>query len=212
MQRLIAAGLLAAPFFAHAGTDVPPTHTKSSYILDVEYWGTVYDVSVGDGVAVGDSLHGTLHVQSRLAPRDFIPDAREASYIWNEPRNCVFDCPPPRIPAPSGFVTRGDGTTIEGVSGDHVSVVDGRASKRHWDRFGVEDFERTSNGFAELVLDVGAPLDFVKGDSLAQAFDVRAKEAGGSGYGIVHELVGGAHRLFAFAVDRLRVAPRVCHP
>jgi hypothetical protein len=205
MKFLAATCVLAAPFLAAA----EPVSTDASYVLDVEYWGTVYDVSVGDGISVGDSLHGTLRISSRLAPRDFLPSARESSYIWNEPVDCRDDCPA-RVSSPSGFVTSAE-QHLHGVSDDHVFVVDS-ASTTSWDRFGVDNLEHadTGNDFASTSVEIGAPTDFVSGDGLMQAFDVRAANKGGTGYGVVHELVGGVSKLFAFAVDRLRVTPKVC--
>jgi hypothetical protein len=64
-----------------------------------------------------------------------------------------------------------------------------------------------------LNLAVFAQTDFLHGDLLDQAFDLRPdNDPIVHGLGSVFEDVGGKLRAYTFAIQRLRVTPLVCKP
>jgi hypothetical protein len=196
---------LTASLSAHAGEE-----TKT--ILNVEYWGTVTSSYDGSGPAthkVGDSLHGLIRVDTSLAPPDRATSAAdEGNYIWNN--FCDRICPP-RVDAPSGFVTS-DLSKIRGTSDDFVSVFDlFSMSGGYADTFTLMDREQSPGQILELQLGILAPVDFIRGDGLIQSFDIRPADVGAKvADGRFAEFFNAFSRTFDFVVDRLRVSPKVC--
>jgi hypothetical protein len=209
---LLAAGLLAIPFAAHAGLIEVPR-----YLVDVEYWGTVSDVTQGTH-EVGDSVHGRLRIDTSLAPSDTeSQDPRVGDYIWNAP--CERGCPPD-VDAPNGFVTTDGAPSFHGRSYDRVQVFDSAGSPvPARDFFAIKDDEgpALNGGSADYLvvgLGVRSPADFISGDGIVQTFDIRPVTDVGSAPsgGGIDSLINGVASSFGFLLDRIRVTPHLCKP
>jgi hypothetical protein len=221
MKSIILLGAAALPLGVHAAEVPEAAPAPHSYmVIDVEYWGTVSNVQFGSR-RVGDAITGSSRIDLRFAPSDFWDDSifpNEGEYIWNFPceRNCG-----PEPDAPSRFVTtRGAPVELGGNSFDRVFLFDTtEGSAFPADEFRVRDWELgagTGDDYSELRVDVGASsrlVNFIRGDDLLQEFDLRPAEVGGDTHagGSWHEAVNGmTQSLFEFAIDRLRVTPKVC--
>ena len=207
-----APGLLAIPFAAHAGLIEAPR-----YLVEVEYWGTVHDVTAGTH-EIGDSVHGRLRIDTSLSPGDLESQPNLGDYIWNPP--CERGCPPD-VDAPNRFVTTDGMPSFHGNSRDRVYVFDSAGSLVFpGDEFAVSDSEVPSlaGGSADYLhvgFNVSSPMDFVSGDGIVQTFDIRPGDAnapsGRSGGG-VESFIDGVLTSFEFYIDRVRVTPLVCKP
>jgi hypothetical protein len=219
MKAIILLGAAALPLAAHGEGVLEATSAPQSYtVIDVEYWGTVSSALAGPR-RVGDAVSGSMRIDLRFAPSDFWDTfASEGEYIWNFPceRNCE-----PYPDAPSRFVTtRGAPVELGGNSFDHVHLLDkteGTAILA--DEFSVRDWELgsgTGEDYSELRVSLSASsrlVDFIHGDDLLQEFDLRPSEMGGDtrAGGSWHEALSGmTATLFDFAIDRLRVKPKIC--
>ena len=106
-------GLLLLPMTAGAADS---SAGAVNFILDVEWSGTVETRTLRT-FAAGDAIHGTVRMNSALAPPDILPDPNESLRFYNE---AGF---PPRVPAPSGFVVS-DWSTLKGESEDRIAIAD----------------------------------------------------------------------------------------
>jgi hypothetical protein len=216
MYRLIVLGAAALPLDVQAGLilEAPP-QPPSYQVIDIDFWGTITDVEFGSR-HVGESITGSMRIDLRYAPPDRNSQFPGAEYIWIPecPRNC-----PPEIDAPSQFLrTAGAPLEFGGNSYDLVEVFDAQAggSVDIADRFALRDWEIGSiTEPAELLVALSAQssvLDFVHGRGLLQEFDLRPADAGGdtAAGGIWREYIDGVNTIFEFAIDRLRVTPKVC--
>ncbi len=121
----------------------------------------------------------------------------------------------------SRFVTTRGGL-VEGQSYDEVTVVDSIPGSDSFPRdyLRVQDWEwsglPSDDSYAERRVVVGissSVVDFIHGDGLLQPFDLRLDDAGGdTAGGIWQQLVNGVSSGFGFefALDRIRVTPKVC--
>ena len=212
MKRLLAVAILAIPGLGYAGPITQPLQ-----VVDVEWWGTLAGVTTHGPLPPGLSsvrqhLHGTLRVNTTLAPPDALPDdANLSTYSWFQ--YCQGHCPN----EPSDFVTttlqRYDGVT----SGDSIYMTDSAGRTDRWDYFGVTNSESAimGSGGALLNVTVTTPdFDFIHGDGILQEFDISSTAADGVGYGSASETFDYAGRFVSraigFVVNRLKVTPKVC--
>jgi hypothetical protein len=217
VKAIILLGATALPLAVHGEGVLEATQAPQSYtVIDVEYWGTISAVGAGSR-RVGDAISGSMRIDLRFAPSDFWDTfASEGEYIWNFPceRNCE-----PYPDAPSRFVaTSGAPVELGGNSFDRVYVFDQNEVFRA-DEFSVRDWELgsgTGEDHSELRVSLSVSshlVDFVHGDGLLQEFDLRPSEMGGAirTEGTWIESVRGmAAAGFDFAIDRLRVKPKLC--
>jgi hypothetical protein len=211
MKLIAASAALLLPFVAHGAE----SGHAVDFILTIEYWGTVDHVTRGSA-NVGDAVHGTMVVHSAFAPPDLrATNPNEGDYLWNSP--CDRQCPP-RIPAPSGFVTN-DRSSFKGTSDDEVLVIDRDKDPGRADWFLVADRESTVHGSGvgaysdthSVAVQIGSTVDFIMGEGLLQSFDLRpdASTIARQG-GIFDQVHGVIQNSLTFVVERLRVTPKVC--
>jgi hypothetical protein len=208
MTRLIVVSSAVAWSCAAVANPIPTSKT----VVELEYWGTITSVSDApvpkDEFEVGDAIHGFFHIDTSLAPADFDPkEAGEGQYIWNG--LCDRLCPP-RIPAPSGFVTS-DKTNVQGDSDDWVSVID----QSFGELYSVVDRETTASRIWQASVSVYQHRDYLHGDGLVQTFDIVPVDdvLGNPGAsGEIREVTAATSRLVHFAVSRIRATPKVCRP
>jgi hypothetical protein len=203
MSRFLAVCLAAATSFAASAIPIGVGKT----ILEVEYWGTVTRVDGPIETRIGDPIHGLLHIDPSLAPPGPpLGGPTEAQYIWNAP--CDRKCPP-RVPAPSGFVTSYK-TVCGGDSDDQVHLFNGNPPSGRFDAFIVENNERGPGHIYQLSVGALAPLDLLHELGISQEFDTRPADSGGSGSGRLEEIFQSFANRVDFIVERLRVSPKVC--
>jgi hypothetical protein len=182
---------------------------QSRTILEVEYWGTLGDYYGAQPDA--RELHNTLRIDLSLAPADNDTRSALGVYDWRNPDAASGLAPRYDV---SDFVSNGL-QTLKGRSADYVEFGD-EHDATHADAFDSfivhnnELFEH-ADGSADSVrlnLFITSQADFVRGDALDQAFDVRPDSD--HGLGSVSEMLGGVLRSYTFAINRLRVTPRSC--
>jgi hypothetical protein len=214
---LFAAAALATAWAAHAGpaTEAAGSATKSGVVIDVEYWGTVSEVTSGPRSA-GDAVHGVVRIDTRVAPPDFSFYFPEWAGEYDVNQECQRNCLPERT-EPSGFVTSPGIRDLGGPVYDSVRVIDSDLDPYgEWNRdeYSVRDYEIKPYGLGagsqQLVIGVGSPLDFIMGDGLVQSFDLRPAESGGAAGGTFESFFDGVASAFSFAIDRIRATPHVC--
>jgi hypothetical protein len=205
------AGLIALPFGASANP-IPDTKT----VVDVEVWGTIYEVNVGDKWAINDPLYRKLTIDLSLAPPDRTDGPITGRYMWNE-TGCEPFCPP-RVPAPSGFI-RTSGWTFEGISEDSLEIADihGRGPGLN-DLYAVGDgeYQLDATGLVNQQTSFYAVInspnyDYLNGGAIAQSFDVTVNDFFGARGGI-GEWIGDVRNHALFYITRMRSTPRVCKP
>jgi hypothetical protein len=195
-------------------TPAPQSYT----VIDIDFWGTISN-DYG-GPRVGEAIEGSMRLDLRFAGADHeYWSPNWGVYGVNYPP-CERNCPEPEPDRESRFVTTRGGL-VEGQSYDEVTVVDsipGSDSFPH-DYLRVQDWEwsglPSDDSDADLRVVVGissSVVDFIHGDGLLQPFDLRLADAGGdtAGGGIWQQLVNGVSSGFEFALDRIRVTPKVC--
>lgn len=196
MKRLLlTASLLGMPMVSFADDPEPSGRVAG---VDLEYWGTLENCSIGDCSGLPDVLHGLLQVDLFRAPRDLNADPLFGHYQSRD----------------NAFVTR-PGLELQGRSADLVVVADRNPLAA--EAYSVQDHADIYDGdelVNEQALEVGlrAPRDWgVEGDSIVQDFDVRPAEIeGAEGFGVFQQLINGVRLGYSFVVDRLRVTPRFC--
>jgi len=107
------------------------------------------------------------------------------------------------------------------VANDYVVLADrvrfgSDALQDHFqiaDRFSPSSLEDTRSG-EFLLMNLTAPLDFIQGTGLDQEFELDdlQETVGSPAGGFFRARVGDVVEFFEFAVDRIRVRPRVCKP
>ena len=214
-----AAAMLSAPWVAHAApaTEAAGSTTKTGVVIDLEYWGTVTEVTQGPG-AVGDAVHGVVRIDTRVAPRDFSFYFPDWAGEYDVNQECQRNCPPERT-EPSGFVTSPGIKDLGGPVYDRVRVIDSDLDLTgEWDRdeYSVRDYEirprAQGAGSQQLEIGVQSLLDFITGDGLVQSFDLRPAESGGAAGGQSETFLDGVASVFSFAIERIRATPHVCRP
>jgi hypothetical protein len=208
MKAIFAAAALAASWAAHAATTTEPR-----IVIDLEYWGTVTQVDQGPG-RVGDPVHGTMRIDTRLAPADAAFTYPEWVGEYSVNQECERNCLPERT-EPSAFVTSPGIKDLGGAVYDNVLVIDKALDPVHewdFDEYSVRDYEIATNfrGASQLRIDVASAVDFIMGESLVQSFDLQPAESGGSAGGVFESFLDGVASSFSFAIDRIRATPRVC--
>ncbi len=198
MKRLLlGASLMTAPMISSADdtSDAGPYGS-----VDVEYWGTLSNCSIGDCSKLPDVLHGLLQIDLLRAPRDLNPDPLFGHYQSRS----------------NAFVTR-PGLELQGRSADLVVVADFNPFAA--EAYSAQDHADVYEGgelVGEHALEVGltALRDWgIEGDSIVQSFDVRTADIeGADGRGVFQQLMNGVRLGYSFVVDRLRVTPQVCRP
>jgi hypothetical protein len=177
------------------------------FILDVQFWGTEWTRPVVGGPRVfGDPVHGTMHVDARLAPPDSDPSPAAGNWFYNEP------CCGPRRAAPSDFVTS-DWQTLHGETEDHYGVSDRiPTSLGLTDGFSVtnSEFGPGQKDFSTLFVSISTTKDIVDGGGLLQQFESRPIAEGGYSNGTFDQTINGVYKQVLFVVDRLRVTAKVC--
>jgi hypothetical protein len=144
--------------------------TVQAAILEVSYEGTVVSSTLdGVGYSIGDSISGSLFIDTDLAPSDRSSSPIYGSYYYSD--------------YGSDFVT---GYTPAGwQSQDQVHIENGSSLGR--DRFLAMDFAVNeynngagNSGSSWTYFSIDAwdyDLDFINGDVLEQAFDLSANDA-----------------------------------
>jgi hypothetical protein len=207
----VAAVLLACPFGSRAGLVAATSDNATNTVLDVEYWGSVY---TGSFTLTGEKVHGTMRVDTALAPPDNSPASWLGRYSWTD---CGQEtCPV--VDAPTAFVSDDRDPVRTGktssLSGDHVLVIDQDPSPfgGNWDRFEVANHEGA--GLSEswsLYLNVGSSLDFIQGTGLMQQFDLHLANSGDdSAVGYTAHTVNGVFSYVGFLINRIKATPKVC--
>jgi hypothetical protein len=208
MRRFITAGIASMPILAFAGgpSSAPPLSDDAlNFILDVEYWGTIESRIPGGDHA---PIHAVARVDGRVAPPEFGSEPGVGVYEYNE------EGYPPRVPAPSNFVTS-NLQTLAGPSEseDRVSMV----TDANHHAFAIENREFVPHpgrpeDYSLFGLEIDTPEKFLDGVGLIQEFDVRPAAAGGRSLGWFDQLIDGVGTSFRFVIDRIRVTPKVCRP
>lgn len=194
MGKSLAAALLLMPVAAQGER------------LLVEYQGTVSSIERASSLAemppysVGDAIHGTLIIDTLLAPADRVADSSEGRYYDESPLS-NFVLGPPRHNEPAStdlVVVHNDWAPSAGTpTEDGIVIRDGS--------FGID-------GPSNLVLGLQRPNLFgqlFSSDSLTQSFAVE-QEPGTTLWGYLERGFGEFWRLATFAIDRLSVTPGVC--
>lgn len=162
MKRVL--GFLLTGFLGLVGS-------AQAAILEVSYEGTVnYTYQSGAGYSVGDSIRGSLFIDTDLASADWYSSSNLGYYYISNNTN-------------GGFVT---GHTSAGTrSHDQVLIEDDFYSSGR-DRFYIVDHERSiyrdgpgnySDTYSHLKIDAwDNSLDFINGDGIEQEFDLSAND------------------------------------
>jgi hypothetical protein len=208
MKLILTVAALATSWAAHATTT-----TESGIVIDLEYWGAITQVDQGPA-RVGDPVHGTMRIDTRVAPQDaaFIHPPWVGEYSVNQ--ECDRNCLPERK-EPSRFVTSPGITDRGGAVYDNVVVIDSALDPLHEftrDEYSVRDYEIATNfrGASRLQISVSSAVDFVMGEGLVQSFDLRPAESGGAAGGTFESFLDGVGAGFSFVIDRIRATPHVC--
>jgi hypothetical protein len=206
-QIALTVSLLALSITCRAG----PIMAPAPDVIDVEVWGSVDRIIFDEGlpkVQVGDSVHRRMRIDLSLTPPDRDASTDGGIYQWNV--GCDFNCPP-RVDAPSGFVTTA-GSTFDFVSEDSVQVSDHGGFEGR-SLFKIDDVEDDGRGFQgnffALSVTVLETMDFIQGDGLVQSFDIRPESELHS-RGHVTMIKDAVRNSFGFLVERIRVTPKVC--
>ncbi|HSC13788.1 MAG TPA: hypothetical protein VLI71_01675 [Gammaproteobacteria bacterium] len=190
-----------------------------------------------DVITFGDPVHGKFRIFPDNAPSPrgtggASVDGQIYGQITDRPSGAAFVTSHWLSPFPKGPVvdiTHQVSPFAGSVPDDHVIVGDrvrmrenlsGAGFPRDWlqvsDRFGPGPAADRLAG-EQLMIGIYSPLDFIDGFGLEQAFelnDLQEKE-NTSAFGFFRAKVdttATAVAFFDFAVDRIRVSPRVCKP
>jgi|SRR5688572_31016844 hypothetical protein len=197
-KRLVAA-LFCVPFGASAEK------------LLVEYTGTVSSIELGSSLAeipaysVGDSIFGSLIIDTALAPTDEVGDDRRVGrYSAGSPGlDFILGAPHPAgRRGPADFMVIYDDWEWPSTGGPRE------------DGIVINDSSIGTDGDFNLLLGLQRPNLFgqlFSDDSLSQSF-VAEREAGTNLWGFIEHGFGEFWNMVNFTLDRLSVRPGVCRP
>ncbi|HET7607090.1 MAG TPA: hypothetical protein VFL84_00315 [Gammaproteobacteria bacterium] len=215
---------------------------ESRIAIDVEFWGRQRLVNpdprdpTNDVITFGDPVHGTFRISANDAP---LPRATGGVSFdgkiygqvtgGNPPSGASFVTSrwlSPFPKGPVGDITHQVSPFPGSVADDYVIVGDDVRLRApdllhaDWfevsDRFGPSSADDRLSG-EQLTIGIRSPLDFIDGFGLNQAFeldDLQEKDHT-SAFGFFRaklDTSATAVAFFDFALDRIRVTPRVCKP
>jgi hypothetical protein len=232
------AALAAAALVSGAASATQIVVGKSRLVIDVEFWGRERIVSPdpeggnNDIVTLGDPVHGTFRIFGDDAPpaRDSTGLSLEGKIYGDNrggraPTGAAFVTSrwlSPFPEGPVGNITHQVSPFPGSVPNDYVVVADDVQINGRKDWFQVSDQFSPSSpddrlSGESLTIGVTSSLDFLDGFGLDQEFelnDLQEKEHT-SAFGFFRaklDTTATAVAFFDFAIDRLRVRPRVCKP
>jgi len=227
--------LAAAALVSGAASATEIVVGKSRLVIDVEFWGRQRFVDEGpeggnETITFGDPVRGTFRIfaDGAPAPRDYLfstpPSTRYGQPSQGSPpTEADFVTSRWLSPFPKGVVSEGITHNVApfpgSVANDYVVLADRVrfGSARLEDSFQISDrFSPSSPNDTRsgefLLLNVVGPLDFIQGTGLDQEFELSDVQETANMRGSVffRARVGDAVEFFEFALDRIRVRPRVC--
>jgi hypothetical protein len=210
---------------------------ESRLVIDVEFWGRERIVSPdpeggnNDIITLGDPVHGTFRIFA-----DDAPPARDSTGLsldgkiygdnrgGQAPTGAAFVTSrwlSPFPESPVGNITHQVSPFPGSVPNDYVVVGDDVQinGRKDWfqvaDQFSPSSPDDTLSG-ESLRIFVTSSLDFLDGFGLDQEFELNdLQEQADTSAGFFRaklDTTATAVAFFDFAIDRLRVSPRVCKP